>query len=334
MPLVRAKDTEGAVLLFLAFDDQISGSALGDYMYGGTGDDTLTGLAGQDTLIGNAGSDTLNGGDGNDILNGGDGNDTAVYRGTKADYTVTRNANGSYTVTDKIANRDGADTLTNVEKLQFSDQLSDVAVSTEVPFPALFAANLSQGKAIAAAYQTLLGGTPAIAASTSSSRPTCRPISAPVQVPSSTTRTSSSTSPTPSSRAMRRPRPSSTPSPQGQRSPTRSPRSTRPLSPQRNRALTARLPHPPRWTEVLPGRRQGAGYHRRERPCRRRHGLAPEGRGRWQEWHRQSRQRPHRFDRRWIIRSTRHEHFGPANRDRRRNEIRRRRCPRCHARLS
>ena len=163
MPLVQAGDTEGGVLLFLALDDQISGSAFGDYLYGGTGDDTLTGLGGQDTLLGNAGADTLNGGDGNDILIGGGDSDTAVYRGAKADYTVIRNANGSYSVTDKVANRDGIDTLTEIEKLQFSDQLTDVSVSVEVPFPTLFAANLSQGKAIAAAYQTLLGGTPGIA---------------------------------------------------------------------------------------------------------------------------------------------------------------------------
>ena len=119
------------------------------------------GGSGNDTLKGNGVANTLRGGGGNDTLDGGDGLDTAVYRGAKADYTITRNANGSYSVTDNTANRDGTDTVTNIEQLQFSDQV--LAISTELPFSALFAANLSQGKAIAAAYQVLLGGTPASA---------------------------------------------------------------------------------------------------------------------------------------------------------------------------
>ncbi len=34
----------------------------------------------------------------------GDGSDTAVYKGLRANYTVTRNNDGSYTVTDNTAN--------------------------------------------------------------------------------------------------------------------------------------------------------------------------------------------------------------------------------------
>ncbi len=116
---------------------------------------------GADTITGNSAANILRGNRGNDILNGGDGSDTAVYKGLRANYTVTRNNDGSYTVTDNTANRDGTDTLVSIERLQFSDQV--FALSTDLPFPALFAANLSQGKAIAAAYQTLLGGTPGIA---------------------------------------------------------------------------------------------------------------------------------------------------------------------------
>ncbi len=119
------------------------------------------GGGGNDTLIGNGVANTLRGGGGNDTLDGGLGLDSAFFRGAKADYTITQNANGSYTVSDKIAGRDGTDTLNAIEQLQFSDQV--FALSTDLPFPALFAANLSQGKAIAAAYQTLLGGTPGIA---------------------------------------------------------------------------------------------------------------------------------------------------------------------------
>ena len=131
---------------------QIAADAVIENVIGGDGADTLTG---------NAAANILRGNRGNDVLNGGDGIDTAVYKGLRANYTITQNANGSYTVTDTTANRDGTDTLTNIEQLQFSDQV--FALSADQPFPALFAANLSQGKAIAAAYQTLLGGTPGIA---------------------------------------------------------------------------------------------------------------------------------------------------------------------------
>ncbi len=57
-----------------------------------------------------------------------------------------------------MAGRDGTDTLVGVEQLQFSDQT--FSLINDLSFASLFAATLSQGKAIAAAYQTLLGGIP------------------------------------------------------------------------------------------------------------------------------------------------------------------------------
>ncbi len=151
MALVKAGDNEGALLQLLLFEDQINGSAQADYLNGGGRADTISALGGNDTLIGGAD---------NDILDGGAGTDTAVYRGTKADYTITRNADGSYAIVDKVDGRDGTDTVANVELLQFSDQT--FLLTTDLPFPALFAANLSQAKAISAAYQVLLGGVPGI----------------------------------------------------------------------------------------------------------------------------------------------------------------------------
>ncbi len=123
--------------------------------------ENAVGGRGNDTLIGNAVGNVLRGNQGNDILNGGNGSDTAAYAGTRAEYTITRNPDGSWSVTDSNAARDGADTLVSIEFLRFADQT--FALLDDLPFPALFAANLSQGKAIAAAYQILLGGTPAIA---------------------------------------------------------------------------------------------------------------------------------------------------------------------------
>ncbi len=178
------------------------------------GDDVITGSAGNDWISAMSGTDRIIAGTGNDLINGGAGSDTAVYKGKKADYSIVRNADGSYLVTDKVADRDGADTLIDVESLQFSDGVfslsanptangpawtaptnsddsltkdptsdrstsngqtssssatddsqsnsssSSSASSDGLSFAGLFMANLSQGKAIAAAYQTFLGGVP------------------------------------------------------------------------------------------------------------------------------------------------------------------------------
>ncbi|MGC9528663.1 MAG: cadherin domain-containing protein, partial [Limnospira sp.] len=56
-------------------DDILNGEDGDDLLYGGNGDDELNGGAGRDRLRGDAGNDFLNGGDGDDLLYGGDGND-------------------------------------------------------------------------------------------------------------------------------------------------------------------------------------------------------------------------------------------------------------------
>jgi Ca2+-binding RTX toxin-like protein len=76
-------------------------------------------LRGNDTVTGSSGNDLLGGGAGNDTINGGAGNDIAFFSGTRASYTITTTATG-YTVTDKRG-IDGMDTITNVERLQFTD---------------------------------------------------------------------------------------------------------------------------------------------------------------------------------------------------------------------
>lgn len=118
-------------------------------------------FAGSDTFQGGAKDDTFFAFGGDDTFDGAAGQDTVIFSGPKANYTVTENLDGSFTVTDSVANRDGTDTLVSIEKLQFSDQIT--VIEGGASFPALFAENLSQGKAIAAAYQILLGGTPSIA---------------------------------------------------------------------------------------------------------------------------------------------------------------------------
>ena len=99
---------------------------------GGMGADTLTGNAvgnllrgngGADTIDGGAGDDTLFGGLGDDNLTGGDGTDLASYSNKASGYLLKFNlAANIITLTDKTANRDGLDTLTSVERLQFTDR--------------------------------------------------------------------------------------------------------------------------------------------------------------------------------------------------------------------
>ncbi|MFZ6049903.1 peroxidase family protein [Pseudomonas sp. CR3202] len=59
--------------------------------------------------------------------------DTALYSGNFADYTVLRNADGTVTVTDTVAGRDGIDTLSNIERLQFADQAIVLGGSNSAP---------------------------------------------------------------------------------------------------------------------------------------------------------------------------------------------------------
>ena len=55
-------------------------------------------ISGDATLDGGIGDDTLVGGAGNDTLIGGAGRDTVSYSGNRADYTITDNGDGTYTV--------------------------------------------------------------------------------------------------------------------------------------------------------------------------------------------------------------------------------------------
>ncbi|WP_305072129.1 hypothetical protein [Microvirga puerhi] len=90
-----------------------------------------TGNALSNIIVGNVGSNILEGGGGDDDIDGGAGLDTAVYNGSKADYIITRHADGSVEVLDKQAGRDGRDTLHNIEMLKFAD--GTLTLSTSAP---------------------------------------------------------------------------------------------------------------------------------------------------------------------------------------------------------
>ena len=69
------------------------------------------------TLTGNAANNVITGASSNDTINGGAGIDTIVYSSTRAPHITTKASTG-YTVSGGI---DGTDTLTNIERLSFSN---------------------------------------------------------------------------------------------------------------------------------------------------------------------------------------------------------------------
>jgi len=82
--------------------------------------DRISGTSTADNLTGNRDGDILIGGAGDDILDGGTGLDFSEYSGERANFLV-EHSNGRLLVTDNAGN-EGSDTLTNIERLSFSDQ--------------------------------------------------------------------------------------------------------------------------------------------------------------------------------------------------------------------
>lgn len=82
--------------------------------------ENIIGSEGDDQFTGNTANNQITGNGGDDTINGGDGNDTVIFSGRYADYTIS--GTSTITVVDGTSDRDGTDTLTNVEFLQFSDQ--------------------------------------------------------------------------------------------------------------------------------------------------------------------------------------------------------------------
>lgn len=85
----------------------------------GSGGLTGGGNALNNVLTGNEGNNTLTGRAGNDSLDGSTGIDTAAYTGNRASYTISQ-AGQNFVVTDATG-AEGADTVTNIERLTFAD---------------------------------------------------------------------------------------------------------------------------------------------------------------------------------------------------------------------
>ena len=99
--------------------DHFAGANLADTIRGNGGDDTMEGRGGDDTIYG--GTET-----------GDAGHDTAVFTGNRADYTVTRTGSGVYTVADSVADRDGTDTVHDVETLHFNGGNTDLLLDAPI----------------------------------------------------------------------------------------------------------------------------------------------------------------------------------------------------------
>lgn len=115
---VIVNDTRGVTLDLGAMEAEVA--------VGGFGDDTLSaGAAVGVTLFGGSGADTLIGGSGNDTLDGGASFDTVVYGGSQASYQVIHGS-GENAGLVTITGADGADVLSNVERVIFADGQEDL----------------------------------------------------------------------------------------------------------------------------------------------------------------------------------------------------------------
>jgi hypothetical protein len=114
---------------------------------------------GDDYVVGGADSDEINCGSGNDFFNGALGLDTSIYFGSLDQYKIELIGN-SFSVADQVIERDGTDTLTNIERLQFTDKniALDLAPTQAAGQTALLIGAVLPGKlAFDASKQALLG---------------------------------------------------------------------------------------------------------------------------------------------------------------------------------
>lgn len=105
-----------------AGDDTGYAIAPGSTIYGEDGNDRLIGSRGVDIFYGGNGDDYLEGNGSDDQLDGGAGVDIARYSGLASGYQITRLSRTSVRIWDmRTGSLDGTDTLTNIEKVQWSD---------------------------------------------------------------------------------------------------------------------------------------------------------------------------------------------------------------------
>ena len=127
---------DGTYNLGIAFDVLIENAV------GGSSADTLTGNNVGNLLAGGGGNDTFNGGAGNDTLDGGEGEDTVVFSGNFIEYIIHYDTGTFiYVVLDKMADRDGTDSIFQIENFTFADRTllaADSVSDFTAPTVALF----------------------------------------------------------------------------------------------------------------------------------------------------------------------------------------------------
>ncbi len=106
-------------------------------VHGYSGNDAIVLREGDEIAFGYAGKDTIEGGAGNDAIDGGKGVDTAIYKDASSAYTLTANDDGTVSVVHTSPSEgftdEGSDTLTSIEKMQFSDKtLSKTSLKYEL----------------------------------------------------------------------------------------------------------------------------------------------------------------------------------------------------------
>jgi hypothetical protein len=115
-------DSGGPYSSFSPYDEAAlmwlyGGDGLGGSLGVSTPGRYITGNAAANIITGGSGNDTLAGLAGNDTLNGGAGIDTAVYTTERAHHSVNQTLAG-FSVSSEV---DGMDSLSNIERLHFSD---------------------------------------------------------------------------------------------------------------------------------------------------------------------------------------------------------------------
>lgn len=115
----------------------------GDTIYGARGDSIIHAGGGADQIFAGPGNDIVKVGRGNAVIDGGGGVNIAQFHGSYGDYRIDKTADG-YVVADRQAGRDGTVTLSNIQKLNFSD-ISAVDLTLPNPMPVADRLTTGQG---------------------------------------------------------------------------------------------------------------------------------------------------------------------------------------------
>ncbi|MEI8187118.1 MAG: DUF4214 domain-containing protein [Chlorobiaceae bacterium] len=85
--------------------------------------------SGNDTITGNDANNAIYAGTGNDAINGGAGIDTVIINGKVAEYAIALSGSG-FSIKSTVGT--AADTITNVESLQFTDHTYTIAATPDI----------------------------------------------------------------------------------------------------------------------------------------------------------------------------------------------------------